>query len=89
MLTKILVHHDNTGVGASWFLEQVEVTEGPEGGRDQRTVRFPCGRWLEECDGCGGELEAELTPEGSPGRRREVKGKCMERPGVGEGGSFQ
>ena len=90
-LTKILLRHDNTGIGASWFLERVEVIEKLRGGEDRRPVRFPCGRWLEECEGCGGDLEVELTPEGSPGpKRRQEKGRYEGRvrgkyPEGGEG----
>lgn len=46
-------------MGASWFLESVEVV----GGGDEVT-RFPCAQWLEECEGCGGKLEVDLEPEG-------------------------
>lgn len=73
-LTKVLVRHDNSVVGASWYLDQVEVTEAGSG---QGGVRFPCGQWLEECEGCGGKLEVELTPEGSPDQHNKsrVKGR--------------
>lgn len=59
-LTKVVIGHDNAGVGPSWFLEGVEVAES--GGR-AGVVTFPCGRWLEMCGGCGGELEVELFPD--------------------------
>ncbi len=71
----MFVRHDNSGVGPSWFLEAVEVTEeGEGGGAGERTTRFPCGQWLEECEGCGGELGVELLPEGSESRQKKFKG---------------
>ena len=74
-LNKVLVRHDNSGVGPSWYLDQVEVTETGSG---RGGVRFPCGRWLEECEGCGGKLEVELSPEGSPDQHNKsgVNGRC-------------
>lgn len=65
-------------MGPSWFLEGVEIAEEGEGEREEggRTTRFPCGQWLEECEGCGGDLGVELVPEGMEGsRRKEVKGE--------------
>ena len=29
--------------------------------------QFPCGQWLEVCDGCGGKLEVELEVGGQSG----------------------
>ena len=66
-LEKIAIGHDNSGIGASWFLEEVEVKvlEGRRReGKEEEVVRFPCGRWLEVCDGCGGQLEVDLFPVG-------------------------
>lgn len=49
---------------------------GAEGGNSADTTRFPCGQWLEECEGCGGKLEVELIPEGSLDnhKQKEMKG---------------
>lgn len=59
-LSKVKVRHDNTGSGPSWLLDSVEVKcEGSEGG--EGVWVFPCGQWLEVCDGCGGKLEVELV----------------------------
>ena len=67
-LEKIRIRHDNSGFGASWFLEEVEVAVGGERseteGREAEMVRFPCGKWLEMCEGCGGQLEVDLFPVG-------------------------
>ena len=74
----MFVRHDNSGMGPSWFLERVEVTEERDGGQGEggRTTRFPCGQWREECEGCGGDLGVELVPEGAEGsRRKKVKGE--------------
>ena len=72
VLSKVFVRHDNSGVGPSWFLEEVEVTEEGEGGGAGGTTRFPCGQWLEECEGCGGDLRVELLPEGSEERHKKA-----------------
>lgn len=47
------------------------------GGASSEPTKFPCGRWLEECEGCGGKLEVELVPEGSLGyqQRRKMEGE--------------
>lgn len=69
----MFIRHDNSGVGPSWYLEGVEVTEEGMGQKgERRTTQFPCGQWLEECEGCGGELGVELLPEGSEERRRKT-----------------
>ena len=61
-LSRVFIRHDNTGVCPSWYLEGVDVTED---GETTTTTRFPCGQWLEECEGCGGDLGVGLLPEGS------------------------
>ncbi len=73
-LKKVRVRHDNSGIGASWYLEEVTVKVSK--GRDKlankdSVVRFLCGRWLERCEGCGGEVEVELYPGigSSPGNQ--------------------
>eukprot|EP00048_Salpingoeca_helianthica_P011487 m.165366 g.165366 ORF g.165366 m.165366 type:complete len:558 (+) comp15231_c6_seq5:1553-3226(+) len=45
-LAKIRVWHDNAGLGASWFLDRIEVVE------DDTTSKyvFPCGRWLSKSE---------------------------------------
>lgn len=42
---------------------------GRRGENEEEMVRFPCGRWLEMCDGCGGQVEAELFPVGVAGSK--------------------
>ncbi|KAG2499991.1 hypothetical protein HYH03_002273 [Edaphochlamys debaryana] len=41
-LQKVIIRHDNTGMGSDWHLEQVEVTNP----NMQRTYFFPCNDWL-------------------------------------------
>ena len=61
-LKKVRVRHDNTGPGASWYLEEVAVKVSGGQGNQKELVKFPCGHWLERCDGCGGEVEIDLYP---------------------------
>ena len=66
-LTKVRVRHDNTGVGPGWLLDSVEVKcEESEG-----VWVFPCGQWLEMCDGCGGKLEVELAVGETEERKKD------------------
>eukprot|EP00049_Salpingoeca_infusionum_P008102 m.131391 g.131391 ORF g.131391 m.131391 type:complete len:2461 (+) comp13915_c0_seq1:231-7613(+) len=54
-LTKIVIGHDNSGLGSAWFLDDV-IVEVPSTGK---TYSFPCHRWLakDEDDGlCEREL---------------------------------
>ncbi len=55
-LTKLSLRHDNTGPHPGWLLESVCVScDGVE-------VCFPCGQWLELCEGCGGKTAVTLQP---------------------------
>lgn len=77
-LEKVKVRHDNTGPGPSWLLDSVEVTcdepGGEKGGEGAKRVwRFPCGQWLEVCDGCGGKLEVELKVGGQQEKQQASK----------------
>eukprot|EP00124_Ichthyophonus_hoferi_P001138 Ihof_evm6s53 gene=Ihof_evmTU6s53 len=45
-LTKIRIGHDNTGVFASWLVDQVEVTDS----MSTNTYHFACGIWLSVYD---------------------------------------
>ena len=82
-LTQVVIRHDNSGVGPSWYLEGVEVVDRKEKG-DQKT-KFPCGRWLEMCDGCGGVLKVELLPEAVAGKieKKGGDGKSCDNTGWG------
>ena len=48
-LTKIRIEHDNSGFGAGWFLEKVEVVNMAS----NRTWLFPCNQWLDKKRGDG------------------------------------
>lgn len=52
------VGHDNSGGGAAWFLDNVEI-DCPSLGR---TWFFPCKRWLSESKD-DGEIERDLVPQ--------------------------
>jgi len=83
-LNKLRVRHDNTGPGASWYLEEVtvKVTGGSGGLKEQEDlVKFPCGRWVERCDGCGGEVETDLYPDS--GEKTQGRLKLISCTGLG------
>ncbi|XP_050409617.1 lipoxygenase homology domain-containing protein 1 [Patella vulgata] len=50
-MKKIRIEHDNTGIGAGWYLERVHITDVKN---PQWKYFFPCGQWLaaDEGDGC-------------------------------------
>lgn len=41
-LSKVRIWHDNKFLGASWFLESVEVVDETT----NNTYQFPCNKWL-------------------------------------------
>ena len=46
-LTKVLIEHDNSGFGAGWMLERVEVINL----QSNQTTVFPCNKWLDKKKG--------------------------------------
>ena len=54
---------DGSGLGASWHLDQVEVTDTVRG----VTVAFPCGQWLDPSD--ASTLTQILLPRGVDGEK--------------------
>ncbi|KAH3761318.1 hypothetical protein Pelo_6863 [Pelomyxa schiedti] len=44
-LRKLIIGHDNSGIGAGWFLDKVIVKE-EDGDRAGKETYFLCGRWL-------------------------------------------
>jgi hypothetical protein len=54
-LSKIVVGHDDEGIGSGWYLEKV-VIECPSSGHCQT---FPCNSWLDKSEG-DGLIEREL-----------------------------
>ena len=60
-LLELRVRHDNTGMGAGWHLDSVEVRHRESG----QTWSFVCRRWLAEDEDDGAilrELPAEACP---------------------------
>jgi len=55
--TKVLLGHDNTGLGASWFVDYVEIYDQATG----ECAKFPCGKWLMKTKD-EDSLQRELTP---------------------------
>ena len=67
-----MLRHDDTGLHPGWFCDSVSVScDGVE-------VFFPCGRWLEMCDGCGGVLQVELEA-GKELTNKKIKGQLTVR----------
>jgi hypothetical protein len=62
-LQKILIGHDNSGFGASWFLEKVVLTQLETG----KKTYFLCGRWLAK-DEEDGQIEREIPASSEDGR---------------------
>jgi lipoxygenase homology domain-containing protein 1 len=52
---------DGSGLGASWHLNEVEVTDTIRGA----AVAFPCGAWLDPAQ--PGSLDQTLQPRGVDG----------------------
>ncbi|KAH3714459.1 lipoxygenase-like protein [Pelomyxa schiedti] len=83
-LTKIVIGHDNSGFGASWFLDKVVIKEEESGS----TWYFLCGKWLskhEEDKLIERELDA-LTADGVaslPLMRYRVTTVTGDRRGAG------
>ncbi|XP_062503862.1 lipoxygenase homology domain-containing protein 1-like isoform X2 [Corticium candelabrum] len=57
-LEKLKVRHDNSGLGADWFLDHIEV----DNELAQTHTVFCCGRWLSKGHG-DGQISRELVPE--------------------------
>lgn len=71
-LNKLTLRHDNTGLHPGWLVDRVCVT------CDDVELCFPCGRWLELCEGCGGETTVTLRP--GVIKSEEVKGRSHPLP---------
>ncbi len=48
-LSKIQIEHDNSGFGAGWYLEKVDVVNMAS----NRTWTFPCAKWMDKNKGDG------------------------------------
>eukprot|EP00727_Mastigamoeba_balamuthi_P010665 m51a1_g6220 hypothetical protein (2032) ;mRNA; r:217273-223689 len=84
-LERVLVSHDNKGLGAAWFLDRVVVREAA----GAREWEFPCGKWLAvDKDDC--QIARELRVRGAEqpaapagGRRYVVETVTGDRLGAG------
>ena len=52
-----MIEHDNSGFGAGWMLDRVEITNEST----KETTVFPCGKWLDKDKG-DGQISRELVP---------------------------
>ncbi|GLC44364.1 hypothetical protein PLESTF_000049800 [Pleodorina starrii] len=73
-LQRVVIWHDNSGLGSDWHLQQVEVFSGAT----QKSYFFPCNDWLrktkEQGDkGCRKELLAGVTGQSLNTYRVEVQ----------------
>ncbi|XP_071795423.1 lipoxygenase homology domain-containing protein 1-like [Asterias amurensis] len=60
-IEKLRVGHDNSGFGAAWHLNKVEVRRLLENTKGSRTYVFPCNRWFSRKEE-DGEIVRELVP---------------------------
>ncbi|KXZ56858.1 hypothetical protein GPECTOR_1g774 [Gonium pectorale] len=61
---KVIIRHDDSGMGADWHLEQVEVTNP----NTKKTYFFPCNDWLRKVGDDASGLRKELVA-GSPDQK--------------------
>ncbi|GFN87704.1 fibronectin type iii domain-containing protein 1 [Plakobranchus ocellatus] len=61
-MTKLRIEHDNTGLGAGWYLERIVVTDLKN---PQWKYFFPCGQWLARDEG-DGEICRDLIGNRDP-----------------------
>ncbi len=60
-IEKLRIGHDNSGFGAAWHLNKVEVRRLLENTKGSRTYVFPCNRWFSRKED-DGEIVRELVP---------------------------
>ena len=66
-INKILIGHDNKGLGSAWFLDTVTI----EDLNTKRSYEFPCNRWLAK-DEDDGQISRFLLPKNSTTPQREL-----------------
>ncbi|XP_059150632.1 lipoxygenase homology domain-containing protein 1-like isoform X2 [Physella acuta] len=80
-IEKLRIGHDDSGFGAAWHLDKVEVRRLHDTGKGSITYTFPCGRWLAKNQE-DGAIERELVPEKAVqelvGRDGETKAKELK-----------
>ncbi|KAJ9526209.1 hypothetical protein QJQ45_009677 [Haematococcus lacustris] len=89
-VTRVVISHDNSGVGSAWHCQQVEVFNPAT----QRSYFFPCNAWLEA--GTGGQglagCSKELTPGVAPSSGQcdyKVEVKTSDLRGAGTDSAVQ
>ncbi|XP_076018180.1 lipoxygenase homology domain-containing protein 1 [Genypterus blacodes] len=60
-ISRVRIGHDNSGIGAGWFLDKVLVRE--DGTPETTANEFPCHRWLDRTED-DGQIVRELVPVG-------------------------
>eukprot|EP00056_Hartaetosiga_gracilis_P011787 m.180988 g.180988 ORF g.180988 m.180988 type:complete len:2129 (+) comp13581_c0_seq3:61-6447(+) len=73
-LSRVIIGHDNSNLGAAWFLDKV-VVEVPSNGKG---FTFPCNRWLSKKDD-DRKTERELYLDESQDIEREVESNLVVR----------
>ncbi|KAH9519113.1 Lipoxygenase y domain-containing protein 1 [Bulinus truncatus] len=80
-IEKLRIGHDDSGFGAAWHLEKVEVRRLHNSGKGSVTYTFPCNRWLAKNED-DGAIERELLPvkavQEVVGRDGETKAKELK-----------
>ncbi|XP_071500737.1 lipoxygenase homology domain-containing protein 1-like [Diadema antillarum] len=61
-IEKIRIGHDNSGFGAAWHLNKVEIRKLLDNKKGSRTYVFPCNRWFSRKED-DGEVIRELVPD--------------------------
>ncbi|KAG1672531.1 hypothetical protein FOA52_002840, partial [Chlamydomonas sp. UWO 241] len=83
-IEKVVIWHDNKGLGAAWHLQQVDVFNPAT----QRTYCFPCNEWLEG-DDCKKTLMAGQAAGGKHTYKVEVKTSDVRGAGTDSNVSIQ
>jgi len=65
-INKILIGHDNKGLGPAWFLDSIIVEDVNE----KHVYEFPCNRWLAKNED-DGQISRFLFPKDSAAHGRE------------------
>ncbi|CAF0768261.1 unnamed protein product, partial [Didymodactylos carnosus] len=65
-LIKIIIRHDNSGAGAAWYLDKVEIDDP----QDDKTYYFICNNWLDKTKG-DRLISREIFSEERPAVRKD------------------
>ncbi|XP_033751254.1 lipoxygenase homology domain-containing protein 1-like isoform X2 [Pecten maximus] len=81
-MRKVRVEHDNTGLGAGWYLERIVVSDMKH---QQWKYFFPCGQWLARDEGDGAICRDLIGSKDPFGIRKESKYKITVYTGDNRG----